>query len=164
MLTVAPYPDNVRKFVTQKSVKLGETGYDVEVEIVRGSDIEVVRRHDRQIVSVGLKEYTPLPPMDDDDVFALFDLGTVLDVDEVRFADPQSAHRLPVECAKGHRGGPVRVPTLLKGPASVCLSLRAGDRPFGTLTVSIGSGGNLADTAFTPERKVEAKNDQHEVP
>jgi hypothetical protein len=148
------YPDNIREFVTQKSVRLGESGFDVEVEIVRRSNLETVERKGKEVVSIGLKEYSPLPEMEPNDLFVVFDLGTVLDVDDVRFADAESGGALPVkrETKRKHRG-PVRVPVALKASARVSLLLSADNRPMGTLTVDIGDDGRLADATFLPDQE-----------
>jgi hypothetical protein len=152
---MSPYPDNIREFVTQESVKLGESGYDVEVEIVRRSDLKVSDRKGKEVVSIGLKEYCPLPEMVPEDIFVVFDLGTVLEVDDVRFADAESGCRLDVkaETKRKHRG-PVRVPVVLKAAARISLLLSAKERPLGTLSVDIERDGRLADTTFLAEQEM----------
>ncbi|MHB8902174.1 MAG: hypothetical protein ACYC6Y_25735 [Thermoguttaceae bacterium] len=151
---MSPYPDNIRSFVTQESVKLGESGYDVEVEIVRRADLVVTLRDGREVVSVGLKEYCPLPDMGPDDLFVVFDLGTVLEMDDMRIVDSESALPLAIESlGEGNRLGPVRVPLVLKGAAQISLLLSARHRPLGTLTVDIEREGRLADSAFLPDHE-----------
>ena len=151
---MSPYPDNIREFVTQESVKLGESGYDVEVEIVRRADLKVSERKNKEVVSIGLREYCPLPEMEPDDVFVVFDLGTVLDVDDVRFANVESGTHLPVKSdAKQKHRGPLRVPVALKGSACISLLLSAKDRPLGTLSVEIERDGRLAGTSFLPDQE-----------
>ena len=148
-----PYPDNIRAFVTQESVKLGESGYDVEVEVVRRADLTVSWRQEQEVVSVGLKEFCPLPQMDPDDLFVVFDLGTVLELDDVRFANPEAAIPLAIETqGQGKHRGPIRVPVVLKDSAQVSLLLSSGNRPLGTLIVDIQRDGTLADTAFLAEQ------------
>ncbi len=143
------YPDNVRRFVTQKSVPLGDSPFDVEVEIVRKSDVETRQRNGEEIVSIGLWEYCPLPPMKEDEHLVVFDLGTVLDVGEVRLANPESGSRLEIRRTHSSAfGGPVRVPVALRSSARVSLDLRSGEKPFGTLDVAIEDDGKLADAAF----------------
>ena len=151
---MSPYPDNIREFVTQESVKLGQSGYDVEVEIVRRADLKVSDRKGKEVISIGLKEYCSLPDMAPDDVFVVFDLGTVLEVDDVRFADDATGARLSVkaESKRKHRG-PVRVPVALKDSARISLLLSAKDRPLGTLSVDIERGGRLADTSFLADQE-----------
>ncbi len=147
------YPDNVREFVTQESVRLGNSGYDIEVEIVRRSNLETTERRGKEVVSIGVKNYCPLPSMEPDDLFVVFDLGTVLDVDDVRFAEPETGTRLPVkkETKRKHRG-PLRVPVALTASAGISLLLTAAKRPFGTLTVDIARDGELGEVAFLPEQ------------
>ena len=151
---MSPYPDNIREFVTQESVKLGQSGYDVEVEIVRRADLKVSDRKGKEVISVGLNEYCSLPEMAPDDVFVVFDLGTVLEVDDVRFADDTTGARLSVkaESKRKHRG-PVRVPVALKDSARISLLLSAKDRPLGTLSVDIERDGRLADTTFLADQE-----------
>lgn len=151
---MSPYPDNIREFVTQESVKLGESGYDVEVEIVRRADLKVSERKGKQVISIGLKEYCPLPDMEPEDIFVVFDLGTVLEVDDVRFADNECGTRLAVkaESKRKHRG-PIRVPVALKAAAKISLLLSAKDRPLGTLSVDIERDGRLADTNFLADQE-----------
>lgn len=150
---MSPYPDNIREFVTQESVKLGGSGYDVEVEIVRRADLKVTERKGKEAVSIGLKQFCPLPEMEPNDLFVVFDLGTVLEVDDVRFADPETASRLTIksDSKKGHRG-PVRIPVVLKDSSQISILLSAGDRPLGTLTVDIDRDGRLADTTFLDDQ------------
>ena len=151
---MSPYPDNIRAFVTQESVKLGESGYDVEVEIVYRADLTVSQRNEKEVVSIGLKEYCALPEMRPDDLFVVFDLGTVLEMDDVRFADPETVIRLTIESqGQEKRRGPVRIPIVLKASAQVSLLLSAGNRPLGTLTVDIQHDGKLADVAFLAEQE-----------
>ncbi len=151
---MSPYPDNIRAFVTQESVKLGDSGYDVEVEIVRLADLTVSQHDGVEVVSVGLKEYCPLPQMAPDDMFVVFDLGTVLEMDDVRFADPESAIRLAIQRqGPEKRPGPVRIPIVLKASAQISLLLSARNRPLGTLTVDIHYDGRLVDTAFLSEQE-----------
>jgi hypothetical protein len=152
---MSPYPDNIRAFVTQESVKLGDSGYDVEVEIVRRTDLTVCQRKEKEVVSIGLKEYCPLPELAADDLFVVFDLGTVLEVDDVRLADPETAMLLTIESeGQKKRRGPIRIPIVLKAPAQVSLLLSAGNRPLGTLTVDIQRDGKLAGTSFLPDQDV----------
>lgn len=152
---MSPYPDNIREFVTQESVKLGESGYDVEVEIVRRADLTVSERKGKEVISIGLREYCPLPEMQPDDVFVVFDLGTVLDVDDVRFADAESGTHLPVKSdTKQKHRGPLRVPVALKTAARISLLLSAKDRPLGTLSVDIERDGRLIDTTFLADQEV----------
>lgn len=149
---MTPYPDNIRKFVTQESVRLGDSGYDVEVEIVPRADVDIVEHEGEEVVSVGLREYCPLPPMEADDLLVVFDLGTVLDIDDVRFADPESGARLPVKTIRPEpQQGPVRVPTVVKADARISLLLWTDKHPFGTLTVSIQRDGTLASGTFSPQ-------------
>ncbi len=151
---MSPYPDNIREFVTQESVKLGDSGYDVEVEIVRRRDFTVSEREGREVVSIGLRQYCPLPDMEADDLLLVFDLGTVLEADEVRFADAEAATRLKVMNEKKRKNrGPVRIPVVLKGAARISLLLSASDRPMGTLTVDIERDGKLADAPFLAEQE-----------
>jgi len=149
---VTPYPDNIRKFVTQESVRLGDSGYDVEVEIVPRSDVDIVEQNGEEVVSIGLREYCPLPPMAADDLLVVFDLGTVLDIDEVRFADPESGCQLPIKTTQPKpTQGPVRVPAVVKSNARISLLLWTDKHPFGTLTVTIQRDGTLASGTFTPQ-------------
>ncbi len=151
---MTPYPDNVRQFTTQESVQLGDSGFDVEVEIVRRTDVEILRRGGKEVVSIGLKEHVALPPMAADGLFVVFDLGTVLDIVDVQFKDPESGHRLTVEGngANGN-GGPVRVPVVLNQSASVTLVLSADQQPFGALIVDIARDGKLTGGSFSPHRE-----------
>jgi hypothetical protein len=146
------YPDNIREFVTQESLPLGESGYDVEVEIVRRSDLEVIKKKDQELVSIGLKQSSPLPSMTPDDLLVVFDLGTVLDIDDFRISDSDAGSRLPLKGkAKGKYKGPIRIPAVLTAAASISLLLSSGNRPLGTLTVDIEGDGRLADATFLPE-------------
>ncbi len=151
---MSPYPDNIREFVTQESVKLGDSGYDVEVEIVRRSDLKVGERKGKEVVSIGLRDSCPLPEMEPDDLFVVFDLGTVLEVDDVRFADSETATRLSIksETKKKHLG-PVRIPVVLKASAQISLLVSAKNRPLGTLTVDIEREGRLVETTFLADQE-----------
>jgi hypothetical protein len=92
--------------------------------------------------------------MEPDDLFVVFDLGTVLDVDDVRFADPETASRLTIKSDTKHKHrGPIRIPVVLKASARVSLLLSAGSRPLGTLSVDIQREGRLADTTFLAEQE-----------
>ena len=147
------YPDNIREFVTQESLPLGDSGYDVEVEIVRRSDFEVIEKKDHEAVSIGLKQTSPLPDMAPDDLLVVFDLGTVLEIDDVRFSDSEAGTRLPVKTkVKGKYKGPIRVPVVLTAAARISLLLSASNRPLGTLTIEIEHDGRLADSTFLPEQ------------
>lgn len=151
---MSPYPDNIREFVTQESVKLGDSGYDVEVEIVRRADLKISERKGKEVVSIGMKQYCPLPGMEPDDLFVVFDLGTVLEVDDVRISDPETASRLTIKSEnKREHLGPIRIPVVLKASAQISLLLSAGDRPLGTLTVDIEREGRLAGTAFLTDQE-----------
>ena len=148
------YPDNVREFTTQESVPLGTSGYDVEVEIVRKADIEVLSRQGEDVVSIGLNEFATLPDIDGGDLLVIFDLGTVLDIDDVRFSDTESGDRLPIKSTGRRKAvGPVRVPTVLRTDNQVSLLLSEGKRPFGTLTVTIQKDGSLTGTAFLSDHE-----------
>jgi hypothetical protein len=141
--------------VTQESVRLGRTGYDVEVEIARKEDVRVDRKNGKELFSVGIRQYAPLPPMRAKDLLVVFDLGTVLDIDQIGFSAPESGSRLPVESTgPGNVGpgnvGPIRVPAVLKEGSRVSLQLCAEERPFGTLTVTIHDDGTLGGGTFSP--------------
>ncbi len=75
------------------------------------------------------------------------------DVDDVRFAEPETGTRLPVkkETKRKHRG-PLRVPVALTAAAGISLLLTAAKRPFGTLTVDIARDGELGEVTFLPEQ------------
>lgn len=147
------YPENVREFVTQKSVPLGDTGWDVEVEIARRADVVTVAANGEEVLSIGLGQYCPVPPMAETDLLVIFDLGTVLDLDDLRFSKTEHAVRLPVKgVMSAPRCSPVRVPAVLRNSTSVSLLLAANHRPFGTLTVDIRSDGTVTDSQYLSEQ------------